>query len=139
MFAKPFPRLSYTLNAVATYATCQWLMGPLEINDVEMDDGQVGTNNGVLVHRCRYLEESGCVSVCVNSCKIPTQAFFNQHMSLPLTMSPNYDDFSCQFSFGKTPGDISEDPAFKSPCFDVCPSKRRAETEAECHKFPVET
>lgn len=24
-------------------------------------------------------------------------------MGIPLTMEPNYDDFSCQFSFGRTP------------------------------------
>ena len=28
----------------------------------------------MLVHRCRFLEESGCASVCVNACKMPTQA-----------------------------------------------------------------
>lgn len=43
--------------------------------------------------RCRYLEESGCASVCLNSCKFPTQRFFMEDMGLPLTMTPNYDDF----------------------------------------------
>jgi hypothetical protein len=114
--------------------------------------------------RCRYLEEAGCASICINSCKVPTQEFFakdmcvrhgiiafqnwiwnwiwmHMHVSahvsvplpsplceqphrkqprldltlairptdtdlvdcsslcrgLPLTMTPNYDDFSCQF------------------------------------------
>lgn len=28
---------------------------------------------GVLVERCRYLEEVGCASICINSCKVPTQ------------------------------------------------------------------
>ena len=28
----------------------------------------------MLVERCRYLEQSGCASVCLNSCKVPTQA-----------------------------------------------------------------
>jgi len=28
---------------------------------------------GVLVERCRYLEQSGCASICINSCKVPTQ------------------------------------------------------------------
>ena len=27
----------------------------------------------MLVERCRVLEESGCASVCINSCKVPTQ------------------------------------------------------------------
>ena len=47
--------------------------------------------------RCRYLEEAGCASVCLNSCKAPTQAFFSRHMGLPLDMRPNYEDYSCQF------------------------------------------
>lgn len=99
---------------------------------------------GVLVERCRYLEEAACASICggcgpeafkvgclldvaqhphlvscrrhhstrsqlkrpgcaaclragaVNSCKVPTQEFFARDMGLPLTMTPNYDDFSCQ-------------------------------------------
>lgn len=41
--------------------------------------------------------------MCINSCKVPTQLFFSRHMGLPLTMTPNYDDYSCQFAFGKTP------------------------------------
>lgn len=28
----------------------------------------------VLHRSCRYLEESGCASICINSCKVPTQA-----------------------------------------------------------------
>ena len=36
--------------------------------------------------RCRYLEETGCASICINSCKLPTQEFFAQDMGLPLTM-----------------------------------------------------
>jgi hypothetical protein len=27
----------------------------------------------VLVERCRYLEQAGCASICINSCKVPTQ------------------------------------------------------------------
>lgn len=29
--------------------------------------------------------------------QVPTQAFFERHMGLPLEMKPNYEDFSCQF------------------------------------------
>ena len=57
---------------------------------------QVGKGYGVLVQRCRYLEQSGCAAVCVNSCKVPTQEFFATKMGIPLTMTPNYEDFSCQ-------------------------------------------
>lgn len=37
----------------------------------------------------RYLENSGCVGMCVNMCKIPTQDFFTNEFGLPLTMTPS--------------------------------------------------
>eukprot|EP00775_Hariotina_reticulata_P008624 gene8624-8805_t len=109
LFSRPLPDFSCRLNAAATALTCQWLMGPCKINDVELDDGRVGMGMGVLVERCRYLEQSGCASICINSCKVPTQEFFEKDMGLPLTMTPNYEDFSCQFAFGKTPLPQSQD------------------------------
>lgn len=123
MFAKPLPGLSCKLNAFATWLTCQWLMGECEINSVAIDGGEMKEGYGVLVKRCRYLEESGCVGICINSCKIPTQEFFEKDMGLPLTMDPNYETFECQFSFGKTPLPREEDEAFQSSCFSQCPTK----------------
>lgn len=41
MFSKPLPDFSCRLNAFATAMTCQWLMGPCKVNDVELDDGRV--------------------------------------------------------------------------------------------------
>ncbi|EIE22959.1 hypothetical protein COCSUDRAFT_15824 [Coccomyxa subellipsoidea C-169] len=125
MFSKPMPEVSCQLNAWVTMLTCQWLMGPCKVNDVELDGGRIGSGQGVLVERCRYLEETGCASVCLNSCKIPTQEFFAKDMGLPLTMTPNYEDFSCQFSFGLTPKPAAIDEAFATPCFSQCPSKQR--------------
>ena len=46
-------------------------------------------------------------------------------MGLPLTMDPNYDDYSCQFSFGVAPPPEAADAAFDTPCFAQCPTKRR--------------
>ena len=40
------------LNAWATWATCQWLMGECEVNDVEVDGGRTGAAHGVLIKRC---------------------------------------------------------------------------------------
>ena len=97
-------------------------MGECEVNDVEIDGGQIGKNQGLLVKRCRFLEESGCASVCVNSCKIPTQNFFMQDMGLPLTMEPNYETYECQFSFGRTPDATTEAVAQSTPCLQRCPT-----------------
>lgn len=52
MFAKPFPVWSNKLNAWVTGITCQWLMGPSAVNDVELADGSIGKDQGVLVERC---------------------------------------------------------------------------------------
>lgn len=110
------------MNAWATKMAGTWLMGECEINDCEIDGGEVGINQGLLVKRCRYLEDSQCASICVNSCKIPTQKFFNEDMGLPLTMTPNYETGECQFSFGLTPEAVGEFDAKNTPCFTRCPS-----------------
>lgn len=122
LFSKPFPEFSCRMNAWATRVAGTWLMGECEINDVEIDNGKIGLRQGLLVKRCRFLEESGCASVCVNSCKIPTQNFFMQEMGLPLTMTPDYDNFECQFSFGLTPTEANTIDAKKTPCLARCPT-----------------
>ena len=66
-FAKPFPVFSSKMCAYATVAFGTWLMGECAVNDIPF------ASQGVLVKRCRFLEESQCASVCVNSCKVPTQ------------------------------------------------------------------
>ena len=137
MFARPLPDVSCRLNAFATWLTCQWLMGECEINEVEVDGGEVKAGYGVLVKRCRYLEESGCVGVCVNSCKVPTQEFFEKDMGLALTMEPNYETFECQFSFGKTPPRREEDEAFASPCFAQCGDEGRNDGAQRCRRLEV--
>ena len=68
-------------------------MGPCSLQDLEVDELHAmrasgdhlaasccgdGRNQQLLVHRCRFLEEAACASVCVNVCKMPTQAFFNE-------------------------------------------------------------
>lgn len=122
LFSKPFPAFSARMNAWATWWAGTWLMGECEINDCEIDGGGIGRNQGLLVKRCRFLEEAGCASVCVNSCKQPTQSFFNEDMGLPLTMTPDYDTHECQFSFGLTPTEQSELDAKDTPCLSRCPT-----------------
>ena len=99
----------------------QWLMGECEINDIEID-GKIMKGQGLLVKRCRFLEESGCASVCVNSCKIPTQKFFIEDMGLPLTMTPDYETHECQFSFGRVPTQQDDLDAIGTPCLSRCPT-----------------
>jgi len=51
MFSRPFPEFSCQLNAWVTALTCQWLMGPSQVNDVELPDGTTAKAQGVLVER----------------------------------------------------------------------------------------
>ena len=50
-------------------------------------------------HQNRYLENSGCVGMCVNMCKLPTQEFFTNEFGLPLTMNPSKPPPTTQNSF----------------------------------------
>ena len=113
--ARPFPRAAARLNAEVTALTCAWLMGPLAVNDGG-GEGSGVARSGVLVERCRYLEETGCASACLNSCKLPTQAFFAGRMGLDLWMAPDFDTFECQFSFGVPPPPPDADPALATGC-----------------------
>lgn len=132
MFARPFPGFSNWLNANVTALSCQWLMGPSAVTAVEFEDGRRVEGAGVKVERCRVLEQSGCASVCVNCCKIPTQEFFEKDMGIDLRMTPNYEDFSCQFDFGRKPLPPAQDEALNSPCFKQCPSKKERLVKRQC-------
>ena len=85
-----------------------------------------GYRQGVLLERCRVLEVSGCASVCLNVCKLPTQAFFNETVGLAVTLVPDYETFECRFVYGKTPPPPEQDEAFDTPCFSQCPISRDA-------------
>ena len=45
MFARPFPEFSAKLNAKVTWAAGGWLMGPLELRDLEEESGAVHKSN----------------------------------------------------------------------------------------------
>ena len=123
LFARPFPEFSAKLNAKVTWAAGGWLMGPLELRDLE-EESEVGdgTNQLVFVKRCRFLEQSGCASVCVNACKFPTQDLFNGDMGVPMRIEPDYETLSCSFKFGLAPSIDDEVDALATPCFSACPS-----------------
>lgn len=121
-FARPFPEFSSRLCAWATVVGGTWLMGECEVNDIPAMENGSGKRQGVLVKRCRFLEESQCASICVNSCKIPTQNFFRRNMGLDLTMTPDYETGECQFAYGRSPTEEEEREAKETPCLMRCPS-----------------
>jgi len=73
------------------------------------------------IKKCRYLQESGCVGLCTNLCKRPTEAFFSEAFGLPLTMEPDFETLECTMRFGQAPPPIEEDAVYNQPCFSaVC-------------------
>ncbi|MCD7462508.1 hypothetical protein HAX54_048685 [Datura stramonium] len=120
-FRKLFPPTKWAaeFNAAITVPFFFWLVGPSEVVEVEVDG--VKQKSGVHIKKCRYLENSGCVGMCVNMCKIPTQDFFTNEFGLPLTMNPNFEDMSCEMVYGQVPPPFEEDPVSKQPCYaDIC-------------------
>ena len=51
----------------------RWLVGDCDIIAGDTEEGPQRPLHTVQIKRCRFLEESGCASVCINSCKLPTQ------------------------------------------------------------------
>ncbi|MEL7068507.1 MAG: DUF4033 domain-containing protein [Cyanobacteria bacterium J06581_3] len=129
-------RLVCVLNAWFAAQMFEWLVGPCSVTDAEVTgvDGVVRSQpSAVQIEKCRYLEESQCVGMCVNMCKLPTQTFFIEKFGIPLTMTPDFEDFSCQMVFGNMPPKLEDDDAMKQPCLQDCSSKNT--TAAACHKL----
>lgn len=65
-----------------------------------------------------------CLAQLADSlCQIPTQEYFTEDIGLPLTMKPDYEDYSCTLTFGATAPPPSLDPAFATPCLQGCPER----------------
>ncbi|CAI5954651.1 unnamed protein product [Closterium sp. NIES-64] len=137
-FRKWFPpsKWSAEINAAITVPGFQWLVGPCQLKEVEVN-GQKQMS-GVQITKCRYLEVSGCVGMCVNMCKLPTQDFFTNDFGLPLTMTPNFENMSCEMVFGQMPPPLSEDPALSQPCFAALCSMAQPEAD-KCPRVPDAT
>ncbi|MBD2259737.1 DUF4033 domain-containing protein [Pseudanabaena sp. FACHB-2040] len=107
------------LNAWFATRMFGWLVGPSEVRQAEVTgpDGDVNLQkSAVYIKKCRYLEQSQCAAMCVNMCKLPTQEFFAQEFGIPLTMTPNFEDYSCEMVFGQMPLPIEEEAAYNQPC-----------------------
>ena len=107
------------LNAWFATVLFEWLVGPCEVTEVAVE-GKKGEprsqKSGVHIKKCRYLEQSRCVGMCVNMCKLPTQNFFTQDFGIPLTMTPNFEDFSCEMVFGAAPPALETEDCYQTPC-----------------------
>lgn len=105
-----------------------FLVGPSRPN--RRIDGSLG---GLVVEKCKFLQESGCKGLCMNQCKLPAQQFFAEYLGLPLTVSPNFETQECQWSFGEVPMPPEQDPRMPTGCLTGCPT-REALKEAKLSK-----
>eukprot|EP01036_Dinobryon_divergens_P032188 gene32190-41728_t len=117
------PGFSAAMNAWVTHWTTTWLMGPSTVVPLDGDRyGANATGTGLLVEKCLFLEQSGCIQTCTHACKVPTQRFFLEEMGLPVSVRPNLTDYSCRFDFGVFPLPLSADPTLQEiPCLSSCP------------------
>ncbi len=116
-------RLVCELNAWFATRLFTWLVGPCEVRDAEitLPDGSTKLQrSNVHIEKCRYLEQSECVGMCINMCKLPTQAFFTQDFGIPVTLTPNFEDYSCDMVFGQIPPDLDSEEASHHPCLKAC-------------------
>lgn len=107
------------LTSFVTPTFFGFLVGPSRPN--RRKDGQPG---GLVVEKCKFLQESGCKGLCLHQCKLPAQQFFAEKLGLPLTVQPNFVLQECQWSFGETPVPVVEDPSFPKGCLSGCASRK---------------
>lgn len=108
------------LTTLVTPTFFGFLVGPSRPN--RRKDGERG---GLIVEKCKFLQESGCKGLCLHQCKLPAQQFFKDELGLELTVSPNFATQECQWSFGESPVEPSKDPSFPNGCLKGCESRDR--------------
>lgn len=117
-------RLVCELNAWFATQLFEWLVGPCSVVEAEIPQASgalQSQNSGVHIEKCRYLEKSGCVGMCINMCKLPTQDFFTQEFGIPVTLTPNFEDLSCDMVFGQIPPPLSSEAVYDQACLvDQC-------------------
>ncbi|KAK7285284.1 hypothetical protein RJT34_20049 [Clitoria ternatea] len=114
----PPSKLSREYFAAFTTLFFAWLVGPSEVRESEVNGRR--EKNVVYVRKCRFLEETNCVGMCINLCKMPSQSFIKDSLGVPVNMVPNFDDMSCEMIFGQDPPASTDDPALKQPCYKLC-------------------
>lgn len=107
------------LTSVVTPPLLNFLVGPSRTN--YRSDGQPG---GLVVERCKFLQESACKGLCLHQCKLPAQQFFADTLGVPLTVEPNFATQECQWSWGQVPLPHEKDPAYPQGCLVGCPTRQ---------------
>lgn len=122
-------QVSCELLALLTPALMRFLVGPASCEEWDHPSGDAWKSK-VVIKQCRFLEASGCKGMCVGLCQRPTEAFFNEELDLPMTMRPNFEDLSCELTWGRRPEDAKDDPVQDLQCFSGCSLMQGIQTEA---------
>ena len=54
---------------------------------------------------------------------------------MPLTMKPNFEDYSCEMVFGEAPPPKEQDEAYRQTCLSSCPAANANARGPQCHKL----
>lgn len=73
------------LTSIVTPPFFGFLVGP-SVPNRRLD----GERGGLIVEKCKFLQESGCKGLCLHQCKIPAQEFFRDTLGMDLTVRPNF-------------------------------------------------
>mmetsp|Transcript_24293 Transcript_24293/g.50399 ORF Transcript_24293/g.50399 Transcript_24293/m.50399 type:complete len:478 (+) Transcript_24293:204-1637(+) len=114
----PLPYAPF-LTSVVTPPFFGFLVGPSRPN--RRRDGKRG---GLVVEKCKFLQESGCKGLCLHQCKTPAEEFFRETLGMSLTVRPNFETQECQWSFGEEPIPVEQDPSFPRGCLVGCESRQ---------------
>lgn len=106
------------LTSVVAPFVFGFLVGPARVN--LRSDGQPG---GLVVNKCKFLQESNCKGMCLHSCKLPAQQLFEE-LGLPLRVIPNFDTQECQWSFGEATPDVWDDETWPKGCLAGCGTRQ---------------
>lgn len=125
MIKELLPQSQFKREYFAAFTTVffTWLIGPSEVKESEFNGRK--EKNVVYIKKCRFLEQTNCIGMCTNLCKMPSQTFIKETMGMPVNMVPNFDDMSCEMIFGQEPPDAMDDPVFKQPCYKSCKESRK--------------
>ena len=120
------------LTSFITPTFLAFLVGPSRWN--RRKDGELG---GLVIEKCKFLQESGCKGLCLHQCKLPAQQFFDEKLGLDLNVQPNFATQECQWSWGEVAPPHTEDPAFPKGCLEGCPTRNlvadKTTTSVSCY------
>ncbi|CAI5985153.1 unnamed protein product [Closterium sp. NIES-64] len=123
MFRRAFPFSHCGARKPTTAITPRffsWLVGPCHVEEAEIpavDEGEFRSGAAGEGEKREKGDEGG------------------RKGSVPLTMEPNFEDFSCRMVFGLPPPLPSLDPALQQPCTATSCPAARLDTDEPCHQL----